>query len=224
MMNALQKAILKDARERKARAKQFICLGYDNDTERGLRYHSTERRFEQFKNGEITRKQANELAIKRAFKEIDKDTEKYLNRIETAATAPTIISISISVEWHKSSMWGYNPSVELIARDENGKLYRSYGSASGCGYDKESAATGQAIGQINGILKDAYKIKNKALNKDKNATSHSCLGYGSGYGVLPYFEGGVGFGCHESILKKCGFELKNRTSGKTYTNYYFERV
>ena len=223
MLNAIKKAILSEAKEKKAKAVDFIKNGYDSDNTRGLRWHSTATRWDQFINGTITREQANEYAIQRAFKTIDKETEKTLTRVETIEKSAKIEAICVNVEWKRSSVWGYNPNVEVIARDKNGHITRTYGSASGCGYDKESAATGEALGQINGIMLDLCKLKNKALNKDKKATSNSAICYGAGYGIIPYFEGGVGFGCHEKMLNLCGFVMKNQAHSKYYTSYYFER-
>ena len=83
----------------------------------------------------------------------------------------------------------------------------SYGTATGCGYDKESTAIAEAISKNNSILKLIYTIKNEALQKDFNNTSEQALGYGFGYYSLPYFEGGVGTDCFLRMFKNAGFEV-----------------
>ena len=93
-----------------------------------------------------------------------------------------------------------------------------YGTASGCGYDKESAAIAEAFNKCDSILKALYQLKENGLRAGKtDASKTACTGvdnrnicgYGSGYSVLPYFEGGVGASCFWSILKDCGY----KTSG-----------
>ena len=51
------------------------------------------------------------------------------------------------------------------------------------------------------ILKLLYTFKNKKMTA-KKTNSRDLLGYGSGYGVLPYFEGGVGASSLMNIFKK----------------------
>ena len=42
------------------------------------------------------------------------------------------------------------------------------------------------------------------------------LPYGSGYAVLPYFEGGVGSSCHWEIFKQAGYITRCTGSGKMF--------
>jgi len=223
MLNRLKKEI---ERENKAQVRKnidFIKNGNVGDEDRGLRYFSTDTRFNAYKAGDLTRDKAIEYATKRMEKQKAAELEKEFARIDAAAAAADIVTLSVNIEWVRSSVWGYNPQVEVIASDKNGRYFRTYGSASGCGYDKQSAATAQAFGQLNGLLKGLYTLKNKALNKDPKATNEAAICYGAGYGVRPYFEGGVGFGCHEKMLKLIGLEKKNEAHGKHFDNYYFER-
>lgn len=134
----------------------------------------------------------------------------------------------ITVEWAKSRMWGSNP-----------KASTNYGfkgeSIGGCGYDKLSTATAQAINSDLFILKLLYKAKDKAIkdhknekNKDgtpKNNTSdlnREFLGYGSGYNVIPSFEGGVGVDCHRRIIEGLGLVWEYITS-TSQTDVYLIR-
>lgn len=109
----------------------------------------------------------------------------------------------------RSRTWGNNPHAE--ARTNAGTFS---GTASGCGYDKESTAIAEALNQCDSVLKVLYTLKENGLRaglSDKSKTA-ACgrsngdiCGYGAGYGAIPYFEGGVGSSCFWSILKKCGF-------------------
>jgi hypothetical protein len=73
--------------------------------------------------------------------------------------------------------------------------------ASGCGYDKQSTATAGVLNQHQTILKRLYAARDAEMTGENRAV----LGYGSGYGLPPYFEGGVGVSCHVKILEKIGF-------------------
>lgn len=125
----------------------------------------------------------------------------------------------ITIEWKKSRMWGNNP-----------RAFTNYGftgsSIGGCGYCKTSTATAQALNSYLPLLALMYKAKNKAINNRKKAYidqnghnntseqgfNHHLYGYGSGYGVLPHFEGGVGVSSHERIIKRLGLKWQNITS------------
>ena len=213
----IKKAVMEDAEQTAENRRFFILNGYmptwaeehHGDLDRGLKQYSTARRWEQYKAGEITREKAVELATKRALKEIEKDTAAKLARLDRVAAAPDLTFISISVDWVRSRTWGNNPHAE--ARTNTGTFS---GTASGCGYDKESAAIAEALNQCDSVLKVLYTLKENGLRaglSDKSKTA-ACgrsngdiCGYGAGHGAIPYFEGGVGSSCFWSILKKCGF-------------------
>lgn len=77
-----------------------------------------------------------------------------------------ILSLSIATKWIKSRVWGCNPhtTVKVIYLDKDGFLRceSAEGKASGCGYDKESAAIDQALRKIEPLN---YFFK-KAIKKD----------------------------------------------------------
>lgn len=200
---------------------------YHTDPERGLRQHSTARRWEQYQAGEISREKAVELATKRALKAIEKDTAAELAKLDRVAQAADLTSVSISVDWVRSYMWGYNPHVE--AYTNTGK---HTGKAGGCGYDKESAAIAEALNQCDSVLKMLYTLKENGLRagqSDESTTActgrdnRNICGYGSGYGITPYFEGGVGSSCFWSIFEKCGYKVTGH-HGKHSDFYSIEKA
>lgn len=206
--------VLQDAESRKARNTEYIA-----SSESSLRSASTETRWNQYKAGTISKEEAEQLAIKRATKAIDKETAKQLTKLERIAAAPTLEFIFISVDWKRSVTRGMNPSVEIITNTGN-----YYGSASGCGYDKESAAIAEALNACDSILKVIYDYKEKQLADGKTDTSctacsgrdnRDIVGYGAGYAAMPYFEGGVGSSCFWSILKKCGYIVRENHTKKS---------
>lgn len=199
------------------------AVEHRTDVDRGLKANSTETRWEQYKSGKISREKAVELATKRAIKQIEKKTDKKLTQLDCVLNAPDLTFISVSVRWVRSQTWGYNPHADI--RTNTGFFE---GSASGCGYDKESTAVANAFNKCNTILKELYTLKEKGLNEGKtNKSNTTCTGvnnryicgYGSGYSVLPYFEGGVGVSCFWEILKKCGFKIQGQHT--KYTDYYY---
>lgn len=179
-----------------------------------------------YKNGELEEEKAYNRALKRAIKEKTQDKIEKLNKIELVEKAEDLEYIKINIDWKKSRTWGANPHVETRT---NCGMY--YGSASGCGYDKESSAIAGALNQSPEVLKVLYMLAEKMLaeNGDNVYYYTGCsdciswrnsIGYGSGYDILPYFEGGVGISCFEHILNKCGYKWQTMGRGKTWDCYY----
>lgn len=158
---------------------------------------------------------------------IDKDTAKKVGRLESVANTADSTGFSVAVTWAKSSTWGYNPTAEVTSDTR-----RASGRASGCGYDKESAAIADALNQIPAALRVLYTLAEKALTEGKTPYSKTAtsgyswgnvIGYGSGYTVLPYFEGGVGSSCFWSIFQAAGYEVRKTTTGKRFDCWVLDR-
>ena len=159
--------------------------------------------------------------IKRKEKSIYKAIEREVNHIKAVYSAGTLLSVKISVEWKKSRMWGANPSAEcwvsFINKDgQHDSVYVTSGSIGGCGYDKLSTAVSKCLTQVNEILLPLYNYKNTAMHNDAKVSNHNLLGYGSGYGILPSIEGGVGVSCYPAIFNKIGMDFNTIASGKTF--------
>lgn len=218
MYENLKKAIKEEYAKRREERKIYIINGYHpewaeehrTESDKGIQDYSTDTRWNQYKAGQITREKAAELATVRAMKEIDKDEAETMQKIEWVAQAAEPEYINISVEWHRSRTWGNCPKVE--ARTTGGYFT---GSASGCGYDKESAAIAQALNQSRAVLKALYDVKEQNIEK----SNEECLGYGSGYGILPALAGGVGVSCFRSIFERLGYKWECTASGKTFDVY-----
>lgn len=66
-----------------------------------------------------------------------------LDRLDRADRAPKFAGLEAKVEWKRSRTWGSNPSAECWVFGEGGEGWTTHhktGHASGCGYDKLSAA------------------------------------------------------------------------------------
>lgn len=233
MFENLRKALIEENNTREEETRFYIQHGYmktwavKTESDNGLQRWSTPAKWEAYKAGKITREKAIDYAVKRAIKNHNKSLASDLEKLEEAATANDLNSATVEMEWKRSSYWGNCPSVELFA---NGVIYS--GRASGCGYDKASAAIAEALNKSPEIMKALYIAAEAALTEGKHytRTSGNCvswreiLGYGSGYSVLPYFEGGVGVSAFETIFKNCGFKFRNVASGKRFDVYSIEAV
>lgn len=226
--------IKQDSEKRKQETAFYIENGYfptwaeehRTDSERGLKAYSTACRWEQYQNKAISREKAVEFATKRALKEIEKKTAQSLAQLDRIANAAELESVQISVDWVRSRTWGYNPHVEAYTNTG-----RHTGTASGYGYDKESTAIAEALNDCESVLKALYTLKEKGLQagqSDESATAccgrdnRDICGYGAGYGVIPYFEGGVGSSCFWAIFEKCGYKVTGH-HGKKSDFYTIER-
>jgi hypothetical protein len=153
--------------------------------------------------------------IDRKRKSIEQDIQKTLTRLLTVEKAGEFKGAVVSIEWKKSRMWGNNPTAEAHINTGSRHEFFNSGSISGCGYDKESTAVANAMNQSNEFLKLMCLEKEKAVKMD----NRELFGYGSGSGVLPQLEGGVGVSCYNRIFNAIGFEFKNTASGKTFDVY-----
>ena len=230
----LVKAVNAEAELRKDGKRFYIENGFcrtwaaehRTDPDRGLKEWSTPKKWEAYQAGTLPREKAVEIAQKRAAADVEKWREQQLSKLRTAAAAPALSFLSVSVEWKRSSTWGHNPTA--TARTDDGTFS---GYASGCGYDKESAAVGEALNESPAVMRVLYQAAEQAMKNGESfkTLSSGCvswgdvLGYGSGYAILPYFEGGVGVSCFWSILQKCGFVCRCSGSGRWFDTYTAER-
>jgi hypothetical protein len=155
---------------------------------------------------------------KEAAKKIS-EVEQKLNTIAKADRA--ITNISVSVEWAKSRTWGMCPKAEIRVCFENNTCEHYESSRiTGSGYDKESTAVANALNQCNELLHAMYALKDTRV-ADKN---NDIFGYGSGYGINPYFEGGVGVDCYYRIFEALGYKWEGVSHGKTFDVYQVNKM
>jgi hypothetical protein len=124
--------------------------------------------------------------LKKAAKSDDE-----LKKIELVQKSKYEKQLVITVTYSKNRTWGYCPKAEDNFGNESPRI-------TGCGYCKLSTATADVLNKNLFILKKLYEKKDKNIKK----RNHDILGYGSGYGLLPSFEGGVGINSHLFILEK----------------------
>lgn len=230
MFELLKKELLEDHERQLKNTKFYIengfCESWSDEhkkySDNGIRKYSTETRWNQYQSGKIDREKAVSFAIKREEKNKEKQLEAKLEKLAKVAEAPDLEIVSVYVDFIKSSTWGYNPKAKTYSNNKS-----CTGFASGCGYDKESAAVAEAFNNDFSLLKVLYTLKENGLkdglsDKSKSACTgvdnRNIVGYGAGYSVLPYFEGGVGVGCFWRILEKAGYKVK-ATYGRNENTY-----
>jgi hypothetical protein len=124
--------------------------------------------------------------------------------------------VIINVEWANSKMWGFSPKastfVSVLGKIESERI-------SGCGSDKLSASVSVILNRIPYITYLLYKHRDNNIDD----SLESIFGYGSGHGVLPYFESMVGVDCYPSILQKIGYDFKQVTSGKSFDVFSLQK-
>jgi len=170
--------------------------------------------------------------IDRKQKAVYKTIEREVKKINAVSNTGELIEVKISMEWKRSKMWGNNPNAECwysyTDKDGNHQSgYNTSGSIGGCGYDKGSTAVANCLNQIDAVLKLLYSLKDKnhaGIVKNENDLNRELFGYGSGYGILPSIEGGVGVSCYPAIFKAIGYNFKTVASGKTFDVYTISKI
>lgn len=223
--NHIAKQIEQEQEHYLENSKKYIMDG----SEDRVKAYSTDTRWAQYKAGLITIDELKKYAVGRAEKNSAKKAEMlkgYISRIENAGT---VESIRIRVEWRRNRTWGYNPTAEVEIYGSNG-WKKAEDRASGCGYDKRSAAVGGALNKLDEMRKILCDMKEDAINGGISAyysnpgSNEKYIEYGAGYGAIPYFEGGVGYSCFDKIFIKAGFTPVVRDeSGKNSDYYYYIR-
>jgi len=137
---------------------------------------------------------------------------KVIEQMKAIESAEAVESVKISVEWKRNATWGNNPRATIEVFTTN-RRYEFIGTASGCGYDKESASVASAFNDSPQLLKLLYD----ALETDKKKP----------YGVRDsetgaYYEGGVGMSCYRNIAEYLGFNL-TEAHGKTFDFYQWSK-
>ena len=181
----------------------------------------TKLRQEQVKSGKLSLADAKFLMIKKQAKNYEQKLKKELDAVEEVENSKgDLESITINVEWAKGSMSANQASaeVEVVTTEGYNRYYG--GKTGGFGYDKESTTVGRALNQSKPLLKLLYAYKEKAMSTQ----NRDLFGYGSGYGLLPYFEGGVGISCYYRIFERIGFEMKHISNGKKFDVYTVSKI
>ena len=180
-----------------------------------LRAFSTPAKWDAYKNGKIDRATANAAAQKRAERTCIRRADAEINKVKYAETVPTPEDVYIRITYTKNRTWGSNPHAEVETTDGTA-IKHTYGTATGSGYDKTSAAVAYALNANPGIMRALYEKEEQRLSDGSEKSRRDYIGYGSGYNVLPCFEGGVGMPAICKILESIGYNVTSSEDGSIY--------
>lgn len=153
--------------------------------------------------------------LKAEIRKLEKRKAAALARID-AATVDSIKAARITVDWKKSRYWGNCPTAEVEIWTAGGQYFNATGRASGCGYDKESAAIAQALGGLAAFDNLIFDNFRKAKNTGQPFYFRKC-------DALPFLEiSGCGVGVLAQWVKMSGYKWTEQ-HGKKWDFYEFEK-
>ena len=178
----------------------------ENENMNTLNFYTTNLRQEQYKEGKISMDKFKACAKTKMLKETKKQLDKELKELEKVENNHKIFdNLYIQISSKKTNM-GYQFKATLSDSFET--IEGRY--TGGWGYDKLSSAISEVLNEYLPLKELLYNHKEKYLfeNKLLQADNRKIFGYGSGYGILPYFEGGVGVSSYYKIFDSIGLEFK----------------
>lgn len=128
-------------------------------------------------------------------------------------------NIIVDIRYKRNSTWGWNPHVEVLADLDGVRTDVSRGSASGCGYDKNSAAVCYAFRE-NPLLETLALWDGFNPNKPEYGPER-CHDTGHGY---RYAFDGQGLGVFEDLMIANGFTMVRREDYGDRMFYHFGRL
>lgn len=174
-----------------------------------INFYITDLRKQQLKEGKITLEKVQQIAIKKASKEIEKQTAKKMDQVKNIdSTTENMEDINIIIQTKKTNL-GYQYKATLAT--DTLRIDGKY--TGGWGYDKLSTALAEVLNQYHPLMKLMYEYIDNEMFEEGSLTinNHKVLGYGSGYGILPYFESGVGVSSFYKIFDNLGLKLTQVT-------------
>lgn len=146
----------------------------------------------------------------RATSQQRKTIATYSAKLDAVEAAQFPDVIRVTVEWRRSRTWGLNPLVTVSAGD-----CVTDGKASGCGYDKESAAVASAMNKNLSILRVWY-------DHAERGGQFAYSMFGTERGMLPCMDGGCGMSSVIEVFEKLGYKCEQE-HGKTFDFYVFNK-
>ena len=204
-MNNLMNSLRLEGKKELEKVVKSIEVGNMNT----INFYITDLRKQQLKDGKITLEKVQQIAIKKATKEMEKQIAKKMDQVKNIdSTIENIEDINIIVQTKKTNL-GYQCKATLAT--DTLRIDGKY--TGGWGYDKLSTAIAEVLNQYQPLMKVMYKYIDDKMWEEGSLTinNHEVLGYGSGYGILPYFENGVGVSSFYTIFDNLGLKLTQIT-------------
>ena len=193
--------------------KFLIMVQTEEGLEQALRYE-----------GKTYKKDAKEQLTKFKKNKMQKDFQATLDTLKEIKESKSFSDpLVVTVEWKPSSIGGSNP-----------RSHTNFGfdgsSIGGGGYDKRSTALAEALDSHLPLMKKLIEKKEKLMKtaegkavKPDNEFNRKFLGYGSGYSIMPRFEGGVGVNSLRSIIEGLGLKFSDSSSSANVDVYIISR-
>lgn len=152
--------------------------------------------------------------ISRRSRAVERARVKRLDQLLCIADHAPAERLTVEINWTRNPHWGMNPTARAYAEDADREQYITVDRASGCGYDKASAATAGALNANPKIMRILY---DHAENGGTFAYSvHTFAG-------LPSFDGGCGMSCFRSVFEGCGYDWRQLVDRPKYDLYIMTR-
>lgn len=209
------KAIRDELKKAQKRNAEYVGKLTDDDVKR----NAGKRELNKLEAGKLTIKDLRKAHLAKENESDAKDAETAIKRLTDAFSRDLPATINVEVNWKKSRTWGSNPTAEVWADS-----YTSHGPVGGCGFDKESTATAYAFKE--NIVFDRIVATCAWLDmKESKATgrNETTYGYRLGYSGF-HFEGGVGYSCHDTIIKRAGYRSMGEFHPKMADGYRYEKI
>lgn len=154
--------------------------------------------------------------INHVEKESVKKCAETCEKIDDILSAADFKKLEIKTDWVKSYTWGFNPHAAAWCLTSNG-WENSRGSASGCGYDKISAAYNTCLREFKSIYKLLYIMLLNKWDGASNIGRNNPLPYGvyMGRDGLYLALNGCGLSSVVNALEWCGLKVET-IGGKSW--------
>jgi hypothetical protein len=142
-----------------------------------------------------------------------KTNAKELYNMQKVENQKPVDEITISIEWKKSKVYGYNPHADAVIVYKDGTRGYMYNiTCSGCGYDKGSTVIADIF---DATLKYKYNDPSSNITNENSPYGiHICGGYIS-------FSGGIGVSCYFKIAEALGGKFECIVSGDKHDVYRY---
>ena len=209
------KAIRDELKKAQKRNAEYVGKLADEDVKR----HFGKRELNKLAAGKLTIADLRKAHLAKENENDAKDAENAIKRLTDAFSRDLPATIKIEVTWKKSRTWGSNPTAEVWADS-----YTSSPSIGGCGFDKESTATATAFKE--NIAFDRIVATCAWLDmKESKATGREEKTYGYHVGYTGFrFDSGVGYSCHDRIIKRAGYRATGEFHPKMADGYNYEKI
>jgi len=149
-----------------------------------------------------------------------REAVKFQKMVEEVKAQPRLESLTITIEWKKSRMWGMNPHATGEARTTEGMRLVGTATASGCGYCKGSTVIADLFNQfLRHKLYDSAVLKRLALEKPYGISLTKDVDK-----YLSRFDGGIGEDCYSDISKAIGGTWKRLANTESVDVYQYKEI